>query len=87
MATVHAEVSAMSKIPKNMLNGADIVVIRNNGSLKNSKPCLNCLNKMKKYGIRQVYYSDYGGNIVSEYVNEMNTSYVSCGIRHNYKKI
>ena len=69
-STVHAEVDALFKyknINKRKLNDKciDIIVIRTNKNMKliNSKPCLNCLNIIKKFKINKIYYSDENGNI------------------------
>ena len=49
-----------------------MVVVRNyKGKLANSKCCEDCINIMKKVGIRKVYYSDKEGNIICEKVNNM----------------
>lgn len=79
--TVHAEIQAMSTL-KNC-KGLDIFVIRTTGnSLCNSRPCNNCILKMRKKGIRKVYYSNSKGTIECEYVNTMPLLHCS----KNYKK-
>ena len=42
-----------------------LIVIRTDkdGKLKNSKPCNNCLQIMKLFGVNTVYYSNEDGNI------------------------
>jgi hypothetical protein len=73
---VHAEHDAILNLPplknKKRLQSINLLVIR--VSVKNklqcSKPCNNCIQKMKflpeikGYKIKHIYYSDYYGNIV-----------------------
>jgi cytidine deaminase len=73
---IHAEHDAILKLPplknKKKLQSINLLVIR--VSVKNklqcSKPCNNCIQKMKflpeskGYKIKNIYYSDYYGNIV-----------------------
>ena len=54
------------------LSKTDILVFRNSvGGIRNSRPCCECLQTMKNAGIRRVYYSIDGGEIVYEKVSEM----------------
>ena len=62
--SIHAEVSAISKMfyNKKLLELCDIYVVRIasitfDNCLKNSKPCKNCTNFIKKYNLRNIYYS------------------------------
>jgi len=61
--SIHAEVSAISQMfyNKKLLELCDIYVVRIapafNNCLKNSKPCRNCTNFIKKYNLRNIYYS------------------------------
>ena len=86
--TIHAEMALFKTnvlIKKNSKN-LDIIVIRinNKNELINSRPCRECIEKLKFYGIRKVYYSDNYGDIVSELLCNMGgTGYVSSGNRHN----
>jgi deoxycytidylate deaminase len=79
--TIHAEISVFSKIPKKTAKGLDILVIRinKNFALKNSRPCNHCIDKLKKIGIRKVFYSNEDGNIVSEFIHDMEKLHVSDG--------
>lgn len=49
--SIHAEIDALACIKKTI--GMDMIVIRldKNNSLKMSKPCINCIDKMLKCGI------------------------------------
>lgn len=51
----------------------NILVIRINkmGETCNARPCYNCLNLMKKVGIRKVYYSVSSTQIICEKVKDM----------------
>ena len=82
--TVHAEIDVMLKFHhKRQLKGMDIIVIRvnKNNLLKNSKPCYDCICKLRQMGIRKVYYSDKNGRIVYEYASNIFNSHVSHGNR------
>jgi cytidine deaminase len=70
---IHAEIDAMSNIHSKYIKGFDILVIRigKNCTLKNSRPCNSCIDKMKQKGIHKVYYSTSSGDIVYEIVNDM----------------
>jgi deoxycytidylate deaminase len=64
-----------------------IVVIKLsvNNTLGNSKPCVNCLNKLKKLNIKRIYYSDANGNIVGEKIKDMISNTISRGDEHIHK--
>ena len=62
--SIHAEVSAISQMfhNKKLLELCDIYVVRiapsiYNNCLKNSKPCNSCSKFIKKYNIKNIYYS------------------------------
>lgn len=67
--TLHAEQDALSKLLNNpdVIKGASILVIRINnnaaGKISMAKPCEFCQKMIEDYGIRNVYYSDYNGEI------------------------
>lgn len=82
--TMHAELSAALKIKSSiqkLSGGVDIIVIRINNrmELKNSRPCNNCIEKLKSIGIRRVYYSNDDGEIVREDINTMEKLHISYG--------
>lgn len=86
ISTIHAEIHSVYKYPKKDVKNMDLIVIRVNsnninGNLKNSRPCSLCIDKLKKLGIRKVYYSNSFGNIVSEYVKNMEKTYYSSSYR------
>jgi deoxycytidylate deaminase len=87
--TIHAEVNAIySYFNKKHVRGMDLIVIRidNYGTkLKNSRPCNDCIIKLRKLGIRKVYYSDENGEIVFEYVNNMKFLHI-CSSKKNIMK-
>ena len=68
--STHAEMNALNKLKSKFIKKnqkIDILVLRLNklhSNLSNSHPCIFCLLKMKKFPIRNVYYSDDNGNIV-----------------------
>lgn len=42
-----------------------------------SKPCDDCIDKMRKFGIRKVIYSDKDGTIVTENIKNLRGEYSS----------
>ena len=60
---MHAEVSSISSIDKNLSKSSKdklvVFVCRVNarGLFRNSKPCENCQDYMRRWGIRKVYYT------------------------------
>lgn len=86
----HAEISAILKIPprdhekmKRFYKKCIIIVVRR--TLNNSKPCKHCLEVLKEYGIKKVYYS-MNKDIVAEKTNKMENNHVSSRRRNNYWK-
>lgn len=74
----HAETDALKKLPPNHKKKKiviDIIVIRINKicQLTNSKPCFKCIehmNNIKGYKIRNIYYSNANYNIsVTNFTN------------------
>lgn len=84
--TMHAEITVFERMPKKKVRGMDILVIRinKNFALKNSRPCNQCIDKLIKFGIRKVFYSNEDGIIVSEFVQEMEKLHISSGTKHLY---
>jgi tRNA(Arg) A34 adenosine deaminase TadA len=82
--TMHAEITVFEKLPKKKVRGMDILVIRinKNLALKNSRPCNQCIDTLSKLGIRKVYYSNEDGNIVWEFVEQMEKIHISSGTKH-----
>lgn len=91
--TVHAEVDALYQASKKHdLRGIDIIIIRTKHmcdgqiTLRNSRPCNDCIEKMEKIGIRKVYYSNSDGEIVYEFLDDMAKIHISSG-RKNLKQL
>ena len=66
MNTCHAEIDAILSLNKQVFNKPTILyVLRLSGKktsiFGNSKPCNNCMNKIKKHNISRVYYSTPDG--------------------------
>jgi tRNA(Arg) A34 adenosine deaminase TadA len=85
-STVHAEIDALVTFNKKYLKGIkgmDIIIIRINNysssKLKISRPCNNCIDTLRKFDIRKVYYSDEYGNIVYENLKDMQKKHTSAG--------
>jgi hypothetical protein len=63
----------------------DIYVVRTgaDGSIKDSKPCRECLKELKRTKLfRYCYYSTEGGTICKVRMSELNNDHFSCGYRH-----
>ncbi len=58
---IHAEVSAITDIPK-YYRYENLVVyvcrVNSTGGFMNSKPCCHCMKFMRENGVSRVYYSD-----------------------------
>lgn len=85
----HAEMNAIKNLQKEQkgknfnklrrfLHKCSILVIKNH--LSNSKPCTRCLEKLKNYGFRKVYYS-YDKKIIVEKTNQMENDHLSSKYR------
>lgn len=74
--------------PRMRLNGnLKLIVIRvnNQGSLKGSKPCSHCLESIKMFGIKKIYYSTDDGEILKYSTDQVNCPYLSSRQRQYYK--
>ncbi len=96
--STHAEMDVLFKVLKDKcshpfkdivnLNDHTIVVIRygKDGMLKNSRPCNNCLDTIKKYNIKKIIYSTDLGTVISEKPNNMEYLHISSGWKYYLKK-
>ena len=59
MLGIHAEIDACLKLPQEQLIGADLYVCRilNNRRFSLAKPCSVCLEIMRRFNLRKVYYT------------------------------
>lgn len=75
----HAEIDALYKLPphrRKKKKNITLLVLRitNTGKLANSKPCSNCVRRIRnhyKYRITEVYYSNSDGDIIKTTLNEL----------------
>jgi deoxycytidylate deaminase len=68
------------------ISGFDLVVIRlspDGTHFTNSRPCNDCILKMRQLGIRKVFYSNENSEIICQNVNEMELIHV-CSAVKNY---
>lgn len=93
--STHAEMDVLYKLIKSFkifsligkltniinLNDYIIVVVRfgKDGSLKNSRPCNQCLETMIKYKIKKILYSNENGDIITEKPENMEKIHISSG--------
>lgn len=64
-ATIHAEIDAIFKVRRKIdLRGSDIYVARITklGDHGMAAPCPMCMNTIKNYGIKRIYYTTQDGN-------------------------
>jgi hypothetical protein len=68
-----------------------LYVVRVSGNdpdkLLNSRPCKNCIEYMKLFGVKYVFYSNETGEITKEKVDTMESLHESLAVRIYYKKI
>jgi tRNA(Arg) A34 adenosine deaminase TadA len=64
--TRHAELSTIHKVPRDILASCSILVVRVNkkGEVTCAKPCPACYRALVESGIKNIYYSDYNGDIL-----------------------
>lgn len=70
--SIHAERSAIFNVKDwTKLKGTSILVIRvcRSGVLSMSYPCEMCMENLKYVGIKEVYYSNYDGEIIKKDIN------------------
>lgn len=73
----HAECDALLKLPHKYKNKKiRMYVIRK--EYKNSKPCLNCLEFISDFNVKNIYYSDQGC-LWDEPLSTISTKHVSFG--------
>jgi tRNA(Arg) A34 adenosine deaminase TadA len=58
---------------------------RKNCSMAMSKPCTNCLEWLKIYQIRNIYYTNHTGDLICESAKEMLTDHQSKKVKFNIK--
>ena len=68
---------------RRFLSKCDIVVVKTHYS--NSKPCSRCVDMLKKYGVRRVYYS-YERELKMEKVNELKNDHLSSKYRRAWSE-
>jgi len=60
-----------------------VIRVNKKGELCKSRPCNDCLNILKHYSIKRIFYIDDEGKLVSERFDQMEHTYESRG-RQNY---
>jgi hypothetical protein len=89
--STHAEMDVLHKVLKRCklqpfkdvidLSDHIIVVVRfsRDGSIKNSRPCNQCLDTMSKYRIKRILYSTDDGNFKIDRPENMEKKHISSG--------
>ena len=85
-SSIHAEIDAFIKFQKkNHVFGLDIIVIRfENNNLKYSRPCNHCIDFLRRKGFRKIYYSNFNGEIISEYIENMEKTHICSSKKRLY---
>lgn len=86
--TCHAEECVLNKMKNKLPRKTKLIVIRINNKceLIDSKPCVNCINKLKATNIKKVIYSNNEGILITEKIAFLNNTHMSYGFRsvNNY---
>jgi deoxycytidylate deaminase len=93
--STHAEIDVIFKVIKNKtkqpldLSDHVIVVARfgKDGTLKNSRPCNDCLDTMSKYRIKKIMYSTDEGTFKVDKPEQMEKTHISSGWRAFKRKM
>lgn len=80
--SIHAEIAAINYLLKNCFkqrkfSRLKLVVyrIKSDGTYGNSKPCQNCIQTLKMYGLKSVLYSNESGNFVCEKIRHIQNNH------------
>lgn len=70
-------VAQSGKKRNNDLSNLTLIVIRYSaGKFSFSKPCKNCIEKIKEVGIKKVLYSDDDGNFIEEKTRDLESDHI-----------
>lgn len=73
----HANDKIYGRVMKELANCSLIVLrVNSHGQLVNSKPCKDCTEQLKLFGLKNVYYSNYEGRIHLEKIKDMHTTHI-----------
>lgn len=94
MYAIHSEDNAIQKFlkkrkEKTIYNSTMYIVrVTKDGEYRNSKPCKNCLEKIKEYKLRKIIYTTDEYSYCEEFVKDAITEHISYGNRHyiNYEQ-
>lgn len=71
--TKHAEISALVDLPRNfkVTKKTAIYIARviAKGDIGMARPCVSCMEALKKYGIQNIYYTATDGGFIYEYLD------------------
>jgi deoxycytidylate deaminase len=54
-----------------------VIRVSKTGVINHSKPCINCINYLHLFGIKEIYYSGENGEIIKEKVSRIDTDHHS----------
>ena len=60
-----------------------IIIYVTKSNYGNSKPCQHCINTLKYYGIKKLYYTDDKCTIIKDNINTISTDHISEGNLNN----
>jgi len=84
---LHSSKNSKFKHEKCLHKKIEIIVIRTDtkGNLKNSKPCTHCLDTLKLFNVKCIYYSNDYGQIIKERLDNLEQHRLSGGQKNLYK--
>lgn len=67
---IHAEFHCLNGVDPDKCKNCALFVARvtNAGTISMARPCIDCMDLLRAYGIRVFYYTDYDGNVIKEIV-------------------
>ena len=75
--TVHAEVSLLYQLTKKIEKFKIVSISTKKNRLKNGKPCTNCCERLFKYGVSEIIYSDENGIFKKENISDIVSKFSS----------
>lgn len=73
MTSIHAEVNCLKNIKFRKKYRLLVLKFNKQGELRDSKPCSQCKEYIKKKGFKEVYYSTNEGTIEKSKIDDMET--------------
>lgn len=79
---IHAECMAIKNGYKYWNKNVDLYIVRiSDNNLLMSKPCMKCVEKIRKTKINRIYYSNLDGKTICEKSYNLHSNHISKGMR------